>query len=176
MNLYNATMHYVEILVADQSYHGNEALTYQSEALLQIGSLAFVPLRNKEVLGIVVKNNVAKPTFSTKSVLRTVAAPALPEQLVALMTWMRQYYPAPLGIIVQQFLPKSLPKRDTKPFGTKTHTSNDLPPLTDDQLNAVQAISPSGLSLLHGSTGTGKHVSISNSHARPLQKVNRQLY
>ena len=150
-------MHYVEILVADQSYHGFDALTYHSEEPISLGSLAFVPLRNKEVLGVVVAVSNKRPQFNTKAINRAISTPPLPNHLVKLLQWMRSYYPAPLGIIVQQFLPKSLPKRDTKPLeGHILAPEQDQPPLTDDQQQALEKVEPTGLHILHGATGTGK--------------------
>lgn len=158
MNLYNATMHYVEIIVADSTYHGNEALTYGSEKPLSVGTLAIIPLRNKQVLGIVTAVDVAKPTFAVKPVISIPDAPAVPQQMIHLIEWMRQYYPSPFGTIVQQVLPRSLPKRPVKPLSHKSGAVafSALPPLTDDQQRALMAIQSPGLHILHGDTGTGK--------------------
>ena len=156
MNLYNATMHYVEIAVADQSYHGNDALTYTSAVPLSVGALAWVPLRKKEVLGIVTAINVAKPRFAVKPIISLPDAPPISEQLLSLITWMRNYYPAPFGTIVQQVLPRSLPKRDVKPLPVHSESIQQLPPLTQDQEQAISRIEPHGVHILHGDTGTGK--------------------
>ncbi len=149
-------MHYVEILVADQSYHGNEALTYESETPLSKGSLAFVPLRNKQVLGVVTKSTQTNPSFKTKSIISAPLLPALPVQLINLLEWMRLYYPAPLGVSVQQLLPRALPKREIKPLALPKELDASLPPLTKDQEKAVALFQPEGLHILHGDTGTGK--------------------
>jgi primosomal protein N' (replication factor Y) (superfamily II helicase) len=156
MKLYNATMHYVEILVADQGYHGNDALTYESELPLPRGSLAFVPLRNKQVLGVVTKSTDQKPSFTTKPVSSVPALQPLPLQLLDLLDWMRSYYPAPLGVTVQQLLPRTLPKRAIKPISAQHMDTIELPILTNDQEAALKSIEPNGISLLHGDTGTGK--------------------
>lgn len=156
MKLYNATMHYVEILVADQGYHGNDALTYESETPLQRGSLAFVPLRNKQVLGVVTKISLKKPDFTTKSVAHIPEFPPLPYQLLDLLEWMRQYYPAPLGVSVQQILPRNLPKRAIKPLEVHTNSLVNLPKLTEDQEHALSKFQTKGTHILHGDTGTGK--------------------
>ncbi len=156
MKLYNATMHYVEILVADQGYHGNDALTYESETPLQRGSLAFVPLRNKQVLGVVTKISLKKPDFTTKSVAHIPEFPPLPYQLLDLLEWMRQYYPAPLGVSVQQILPRNLPKRAIKPLEVHANSLVNLPKLTEDQEHALSKFQTKGTHILHGDTGTGK--------------------
>lgn len=148
-------MHYVEILVADSSYHGTEALTYSHEEPLDTGVLAYVPLRKKRVLGVVIKN-VKKPDFNVKPVDEIVKVPPVPKELVELLRWMRDYYPSPLGVIIQQLLPKALPKRAIKPLPPYKHAPLELPPLTPEQTAVLAAIQPAGLHLLHGETGTGK--------------------
>ena len=155
MKLYNATMHYVEILVADASYHGTETLTYSSESTLQTGALAFVPLRKKRVLGVVV-GSVKKPSFATKPVIEIPDIAPVPLALMSLLEWMRAFYPAPLGTIVQQLLPKELPKRTVKPLAPYNEAPVDLPPLTNDQEAALKQITDRGIHLVHGDTGTGK--------------------
>ncbi|HSW66672.1 MAG TPA: primosomal protein N' [Bacillota bacterium] len=146
-------MHFVEVLPGDASYHGDGPLTYSSSEPLLIGSLVSVPLRRKQILGIVV-SHVGKPSFVAKAVT-PISLPALPPELIELLKWMQHYYPAPLGVITQLVLPKALPK---KPY-TETNRAPlplELPVLTDDQQKALSQVAPSGLHLLHGETGTGK--------------------
>jgi primosomal protein N' (replication factor Y) len=69
---------------------------------------------------------------------------------------MQAYYPAPSGIITQQFLPKQLPKKPVEPSSFSSSTLPNLPPLTSDQMQALEQIGPSGMHILHGETGTGK--------------------
>lgn len=158
LNLYNATMAYIKILVADPSYHGQEALTYQSSQPLQIGTIVTIPLRSKEILGIVIGQS-QKPTFKLKSIIAKAETPVLPLQKLELLQWMRQYYPAPLGIITQLFLPRSLPKNIENiktPSQESMRSVHNLPPLTKDQQIALSHLQNQGLHILHGETGTGK--------------------
>jgi primosomal protein N' (replication factor Y) len=155
MKLYNATMHYVEILVAEASFHGTEALTYSSEAPLNIGQLAFVPLRNKEVLGVVTART-QKPKFVAKPVNSVPDIPPIPKHLIDIAEWMREYYPAPLGTIVQQILPKGLPKKEVPLLDAHNTKLPDLPKLTTDQERAIASLDTAGMHILHGDTGTGK--------------------
>lgn len=155
MKLYNATMHYVEILVAEASFHGTEALTYSSETPLNIGQLAFVPLRQKEVLGVVTAHT-KKPKFTAKPVNSIPDIPPIPKHLIDIAEWMRAYYPAPLGTIVQQILPKGLPKKEVPALGAHDTALPSLPKLTTDQEKAIAALDTAGMHILHGDTGTGK--------------------
>ena len=153
-------MHYYEVLVATQTYHGQEALTYSSEAKLRAGGLVKVPLRGRTVPGVVLRG-VPKPDFDTKPVTAAVPLPALPPQHLELMKWLRAYYPAPFGAIVRLFVPPSdvLPKiADTQPgqAAPVAGVQNILPPLTPEQANAVATIQGPGTFLLHGITGSGK--------------------
>jgi len=148
-------MKYYEVLVASLSYHGSGALTYEWPDELAIGSIVRISLRQKTLLGIVVKQ-VSKPDFETKLIKAVTSFPALPIESLKLMDWLKAYYPAPLGAIVRQFVPpvdappKSLRLKDIK-IGSAA-----LPPLTSEQQNAVQAIDGPGTFLLHGITGSGK--------------------
>jgi len=148
-------MTYVEVLVGDATFHGNEPLTYGSEAALEPGTLVLVPLRRKQVLGVVT-DTVAKPSFAVKPVADAPLLPPMPAPLVALLQWMRGYYPAPLGILTQLLLPKQLPKKPTtvQPFPALQPVTR--PPLSSEQTVALETIHGPGLHILHGETGTGK--------------------
>ncbi|HSX34412.1 MAG TPA: DEAD/DEAH box helicase, partial [Candidatus Saccharimonadales bacterium] len=148
-------MTYVEVLVADAAYHGNEALTYSSGEPLHAGQLVLVPLRKKQVLGIVVAQT-QKPSFAVKPVVSVAALPVVPNALLGLLAWMRGYYPAPLGVITQLFLPKALPKKPVAVDVLPVNPLPELPELTSDQTAALQQITATGLHILHGETGTGK--------------------
>lgn len=147
-------MWYVEVLVASATYHKNEPLTYSSSVELSVGKIVVVSLRNKEVMGVVV-GIVPKPPFAAKEVVAAPDLPTLPAPLIDLLEWMRAYYPAPLGMIVQLFLPAGLPKKTYADVNKKI-TPITLPGLTQDQQAALATIAPSGLHILHGDTGTGK--------------------
>lgn len=148
-------MYYVEVLVAGATYHGDEALTYSSGSSLAPGSIVVVPLRSKQVLGVVLRV-VPKPSFAAKSIVQTADLPPLPEALLKLMQWLKTYYPSPYGIITQQFLPKELPKKAVEAWDIDANTNAGLPPLTLDQQQVLADIDAAGTYLLHGETGTGK--------------------
>lgn len=148
-------MQYVEVLVAGATYHGGEALTYSSEQPLDIGAIVTVPLRNRQVLGVVTKV-VPKPQFAVKNIISLPDLPPLPEYLIELMFWMKKYYASPFGVVTQQFMPKELPKKPVEPAPAGPLPESSLPPLTTDQTAALEAIQSAGTFLLHGETGTGK--------------------
>ncbi len=154
------SMYYYEVLVATQAYHGQEALTYCSEAKLNIGGLVKVPLRARSVLGLVLRA-VVKPDFETKPIITAVLLSSLPPQHLELIKWLHAYYPAPLGAVVRLFVPPSdvIPKITgikTKSSTTLSVAPTYLPPLTTEQANAVTVIRSPGTFLLHGITGSGK--------------------
>lgn len=153
-------MYYYEVLVSSSRYHGNEALTYQSEEPLAIGTVVSVPIRSKNHLGFILRES-KKPTYRTKSITLALTNRPVPHQLLSLLSWLRDFYPAPLGLIAQQALPSALlltkapamPKEKSAQTATKS-----LPKLSRDQEKIVREIR-SGSSkhfLLHGDTGTGK--------------------
>lgn len=148
-------MYYVEVLVAGAAYHGDSALTYSAQTPLLPGAIVYVPLRNKEVLGVVLQS-VVKPAFTAKAVAGLPDVPPLPRPLLSLMSWMKTYYPSPYGIITQQFLPKQLPKKAVPHLALSQKGSDTSPPLTSDQTTTLAGINGPGTYLLHGETGTGK--------------------
>jgi len=149
-------MHFFEVLVAGATFHGNEALTYSSNQPLTRGTIVNVPLRNKQVLGVIFKE-VEKPNFAVKTILEVPSdLLPLPAPLITLMVWMKAYYPSSYGIITQQFLPKMLPKKPVIVTLSPDHVESRLPELTNDQKKVLAGVEPTGTHILHGETGTGK--------------------
>lgn len=147
---------YVEVMVADATYHGQEALTYYCDNIVPIGSIVEVQLKNKKVPGIVV-STTKKPAFKVKPVENVIQLPPIPRQLLSLLSWMKDYYPGPSGILTGLFLPPHIPKKistDKNSFASNTPIT--LPPLTNDQKRALSQLANPGLHILHGETGSGK--------------------
>lgn len=147
--------------MASQTYHGNEPLTYSSKTALETGLIVRVQLRQRTVLAIVLRA-VPKPKFAVKPILTAAPYPPLPQQQIALLTWLRAYYPAPLGTIVRQFMPpttslKTYGEASSDPGGSKPPQPLDtLPKITDGQRQALDRINGPGTFVLHGVTGSGK--------------------
>ncbi len=123
---------------------------------LSVGSLVRVSLRERSVLGIVLRK-VDKPNFTAKPIAAVAPYPPLPLQNLQLLAWLRAYYPAPLGVAVRQFVPPTeiFPKKEMS-AKVSAVSSSQLPRLSADQSAALEAIGPSGTHLLHGITGSGK--------------------
>lgn len=153
-------MYYYQVLIGDFQYHGEDALTYSYDTEIPTGSIVSVSLRKRSVLGIVIRN-VVKPTFTVKpiSTYRHDLLP-LPIQSLELLDWLQNYYPAPMGAIVRQFLPpaNNFPKENsiTEIALEATHKIPNLPSLTREQTEAIKQMDGPGLHLLRGATGTGK--------------------
>jgi primosomal protein N' (replication factor Y) (superfamily II helicase) len=150
-------MFYYEVLASSMQYHGSTALTYQSEVALPVGAVVRIPLRAGSTLGVV-SAVVTKPKFMTKDIAQMFDLPPLPKQSLKLLDWLRVFYPSPLGMTVQLFLPKSLLN---KPENISVSESAELsqtklPPLTKEQQNVLEHIKKPGTFLLHGETGSGK--------------------
>ena len=147
------------ILVASAQYHGTEALTYSSDRQLPLRSIVLVPLQKQAVLGIVTGVSV-KPRFATKDILDAYNVPPLPIHLIKLAEWIGSYYPAPLGMIVQQIVPAFLSaKLITENVCIATDipiTADSLPRLTAEQSTALQIMKNTNTYLIHGDTGSGK--------------------
>ncbi len=152
-------MRYYFVAIATAKYHGKDLLTYSSRTILDPGTLVIVPLQNTHVYGFIVEETT-KPSFETKELaILDRELPPIPPKNLELFKWMREYYPAPLGILAQLFLPAKFPKTIKKPKNALENSPVapvKLPPLTSDQRKALQAISSSGSFLIHGETGSGK--------------------
>jgi primosomal protein N' (replication factor Y) len=151
-------MFYYEVLVGSASFHGSGALTYASEDTLGVGQLVKVPLRGGTALGVI-SRVVDKPSFNAKPLQEAFSLPSLPTECLQLLEWLKVYYPAPLGVITQQFLPKSLSVKlaITPGIGKTTSQPNaSLPSLTTEQKNVLTTLKKPGSFLLHGETGSGK--------------------
>jgi primosomal protein N' (replication factor Y) (superfamily II helicase) len=151
-------MYYYLVAVGSNKYHGQEPLTYSSRLHLAPGSIVNVGLRNEMCLGFVVCET-DKPSFVVKEInTHHETIPSLPAHLLELFSWLHTYYPAPLGVTAQLFLPKNLPKQ-FKPLPEHVNPMSptvNLPTLTDEQTAAVNAIRTSGTHIVHGETGSGK--------------------
>jgi primosomal protein N' (replication factor Y) len=157
----NIMKKYYLVLVASMQFHGQAGLTYCSDQTIAVGSVVSVPLRNRLVLGIIEKK-VLKPKFATKEITEIFPLPVLPDEIITTLQWLKSYYPATLGSIVQLFMPKSLSLKDieainepTGPLAIKSQRIS-LPPLNNEQLAVMKALGKSGSYILHGDTGSGK--------------------
>lgn len=153
-------MGYYEVLVADSSFKGAGALTYRGPDTVSVGMIVKVAVKNRHVLGVVTKP-VAKPAFDCKPLLISEATLPLPPELVDLATWMPSYYPASVGETLNQFLPAKLYPADNQhaavlPPASSHNLGDSLPPLTNEQQQAVGAVNGADTFLLHGETGSGK--------------------
>lgn len=148
-------MHYYQVWIRSNRYHGNEPLTYESPQKLAIGQLVRVPLQRQTVTGFV-SGSIAKPGFATKAIVGAIDLPPIPSQSVQLATWVHVFYPAPLGIVAGQFIPE-ITKPDTLDSNTFQKVDlASLPPLTDAQQQALLQLRQPGTHILHGDTGSGK--------------------
>jgi primosomal protein N' (replication factor Y) len=154
-NTYNVNMQlYLEVAIADPSYHGKEALTYATNVSVGVGMVVVVPLRDRPVLAIVTAI-VKKPRFAVKDILTAASPIPLPFELVELILWMQKYYASSIGATAQLFVPSKIVEvaSDVK-LAKPSYTA--LPTLTNEQNAALHGIGDFGMHLLHGDTGTGK--------------------
>ncbi len=81
----------------------------------------------------------------------------LPPELLKLLSWILQYYPAGSGSITQLFIPASWPTKIDATKKVQPIKNTELPGLTDEQQMAIKTIDKhSGSYVLHGDTGSGK--------------------
>lgn len=151
-------MHYYLVAVATAKYHSKELLTYSSVSALSIGTIVTAPLQRRKVHGFIVAKT-RRPDFDTKELeTLNILLPPIPPSLLELFKWMLAYYPAPLGITTQLFLPASFPTK-LVPLENELDEpdlNTSLPILTKGQQNVLEKMYGPGSFLLHGATGSGK--------------------
>lgn len=152
-------MFYYSVWVRSNRYHNSEPLTYASTLKIRTGSIVQVELQRELVLGIV-SGTTTKPRFKTKELARVYDLPTLPQHTTKLMEWLPTYYPAPVGVVTQQFLPPNLTEKNLTPSEESaeplTFEVKDLPQLNKEQTSAVEAMQAKNTYILHGKTGSGK--------------------
>jgi len=149
-------MFYYLVWVRTNRYHSKEPLTYSSQSEIVLGSIVNVELQRIFVPGFIVAK-VSKPRFKTKPIERVYPLPPLPKEIIALASWLISYYPAPLGIVAHQFIPRDIPiKSDDRQTATLKLPNIIKPSLNSEQRLAIDQITGSGTYLLHGRTGSGK--------------------
>lgn len=155
-------MNYYEVLPATNAYHGKTALTYCSKKNLKIGQILHVPLRNLNVIAVVVRK-VTKPDFSVSSIGEILDDLLLDDTHLKLLDWLINYYPGSLGTTTRLFLPSYLGnyKNNQSPDDKKSLekiVSSD-PKLTKEQETAYKKISQTNSNktfIINGVTGSGK--------------------
>jgi primosomal protein N' (replication factor Y) len=151
-------MFYYLVWVRSNRYHSKEPLTYSHADKLPVGSIVQVSLQKLSVIGFVASLTTV-PRFKTKPINFVYNLPPLNINLLRLARWLIDYYPAPLGLVSQQFLPAQLPTELAKPIGSISKGVSRIlkqPELTEEQKSALEAINKTDTYLLHGKTGSGK--------------------
>jgi primosomal protein N' (replication factor Y) len=73
------------------------------------GARVVVPVRRRELIGIVVSLDADPPAAAARDILAVPdAEPALPPPLLATAEWMAGYYGAPLGLTLKSILPAGM--------------------------------------------------------------------
>lgn len=151
-------MNYYLIAPAKTFHNSDSLLTYESEQKLAIGQIVTIPLGKQSTLGIVMQK-CDKPEFQTKAILNILYDEALPPKLTKALSWLSDYYRAPMSSVIQAALPRGI----TKKRRDKIEKFPEVEKIKDNPLNSAQkrAIAEieqnsSRTVLLHGITGSGK--------------------
>lgn len=133
-------------------------LTYHWPEPLQVGQVVKVPLRNKQVYGVVTGCS-SKPKFATKKVTEVVDIHPLPPYLCQLAEWISAYYCADPGSVWQMMLPTGIQRKRRAVLAADSFKADKQDhKLTAQQKKALTEIleSRQQTHLLQGVTGSGK--------------------
>ena len=151
-------MNYYLIAPALTFHNSDSLLTYESEQKLNVGQIVTIPLGKKTAIGIVMQS-CPKPEFATKPIVNVLYNEALPLKLTKALSWLADYYRAPMSSVIQAALPRGITKkrRDKAEKLPKIKKKQDNP-LNPAQKQVIKAIEESNTrtTLLHGITGSGK--------------------
>ena len=151
-------MNYYLIAPALTFHNSDSLLTYESEQKLNVGQIVAIPLGKKTAIGIVMQS-CPKPEFATKPIVNVLYNEALPLKLTKALSWLADYYRAPMSSVIQAALPRGITKkrRDKTEKLPKIEKKQDNP-LNPAQKQVIKAIEESNTrtTLLHGITGSGK--------------------
>jgi primosomal protein N' (replication factor Y) (superfamily II helicase) len=150
---------YYEIAPLQIVRKNSQTFTYHSEKELAIGAIVTIEVGAKERLGIILQQTT-KPSYPTKTVSTTVETTPLPSPLLALATWMSEYYATHLSLVLQLLIPRGITKsrRQSTQNSLSTVRNRTKIVFNNHQEVALQAIrqTSKGTLLLHGVTGSGK--------------------
>ncbi len=158
-------MFYYEVLVGQEYNSAESVFTYSYEVALAPMQFVKVPLQRTQVYGVVLKK-VDKPDFKTR-LIDTHFDAQLSAAQQHLLHFMTQYYAATQAQALPLFTSSLFGAQSTRSKAASdallltpppSHERRQLPPLTDEQTQAMAVFAdhPSETVVLHGDTGTGK--------------------
>ena len=152
-------MEYYEVSPLRVVHQRDSTLTYHAEQQLRPGQIVAVSVGTKTVPAVVLAKTL-KPSFETKVIDQIVTDTSLPTPLLRLHTWLTEFYASHPVAVWQTMLPSGLLKKRRTTTKTRLQHRRER---THFLLNEAQQQAftqllarPSGTSLLHGITGSGK--------------------
>lgn len=137
----------------------DSTLTYHSDHDLQPGQIVAVSVGTKVVPAVII-DSTSKPTFETKAIDQIVSETPLPQPLLKLHDWLATYYVSHPVNVWQTMLPSGLLKKRRATTKSRIQHRRERTHflLNKAQQQAFLTLShhPTGTSLLHGITGSGK--------------------
>ncbi|HEV2412913.1 MAG TPA: primosomal protein N' [Candidatus Saccharimonadales bacterium] len=157
-------MYFYQVAVASLAHSKTAIFTYHSNEKLKTGTIVHVPLGKKWANGFTL-GEVDKPPFETRPLEVLYGGTILPKELISLSLWLRDYYIAHIGTVIQTVLPSGIHKkrRGSKARQLVVKRPKQKIEATDSQKHAIKIINNTmeGAYLLRGVPGSGKtHVYI----------------
>ena len=152
-------MNYYEVAPTRIIRAGSSTFTYSSEVPLDIGQLVNIEVGKKAMPGLIMSLS-KKPEYATKPILGIIEPTPLPQPLVALASWLSDYYRTPLATVLQTILPRGLEKKRRARDTTLQSSIRDRTKIVFNpgQAAAIKKITAvtEGTLILQGITGSGK--------------------
>ena len=128
--------------------------TYHSDIKLKKGDIVLVPLRNRELEGIVL-NETDKPNFKTKSIKQKIAS--FSEKKLKIIDFISKYYLCSFGEAAGlfQFMEEKIGSGKEEFQVSSDKIKTDIK-LSDKQKKALEFLEKEDTAILFGDTGSGK--------------------
>mgnify|MGYP001162197011 CR=1 FL=1 len=140
----------------------NKAFTYEiSSTNINVGQVVLVPFGKSLEVGLIIENNVKKPNYKIKTIVKVYKSIFLDESLIKFIYWIKDYTLAPIGSVLKLFLINKKIIDYKRSTLTNINLTPELVSLNNEQKEAKKNIlnffeSKNKPVVLEGVTGSGK--------------------
>ncbi|MGC8900479.1 MAG: replication restart helicase PriA [bacterium] len=132
---------YVEVILPVPVNHGFiykiDKNTFGED--IEIGKRVLVPFASRMLVGVIVKKDVGRPDYQTKSVERVIdKIPCMTGALIELLKWSSDYYFHPIGDVFKQFMPHRDVRLEVRKFYSLAEQHIDLQGFSDEERDIIR--------------------------------------
>ena len=156
----------------------NFPFTYNSKMQNKIGNLVEVPFGSKKEIGVIWKNNYTEPQNINIKDISKKTEYSIDKKLIDFIEWFSSYNMVPIGLVLKMVIGNSdkfIKIKDASSTVKKTKIKSYN--LNEEQLSALRYLEKVNnkfdVSVLQGTTGSGKTIVYFERIKKLLKKINR---